>query len=104
MLHNFRLIEYEACESLAREIMEQLTLRDREPRTSQAFAALSARIRIRLKQYNNQVRELRKKVNEACRQHTMYPLQMFSNYSLHIVYFHIYIFQNNHFKIMIGII
>lgn len=71
--YNFRLIEFEACESLAREIMEQLTLRDREPRTSQAFASLSARIRIRLKQYNNQVRELRSKVNEACRQHSMYP-------------------------------
>ena len=68
-----RLFEYEACDNLSREIMEQLTLRDREPRSSQAFVSLSANIRMRLKQYSTQVKELKIKVNEARRQRIMYP-------------------------------
>ena len=51
--------------------MEQLTARDRELRTSQAYAALSANIRMRLKQFSNQVRELRLKVIGDRRQLTM---------------------------------
>ncbi|XP_011504919.1 PREDICTED: syntaxin-8 [Ceratosolen solmsi marchali] len=65
------LIEYETCDNLFREIMELLTLRDQEPKTSQTFANLSANIRMRLKQYNNQVQELKSKVIEANRQHTI---------------------------------
>ncbi|OXU26072.1 hypothetical protein TSAR_002653 [Trichomalopsis sarcophagae] len=65
------LLEYEVCDDLYREIMEQLTLRDREPRTSQAFASLSANIRLRLKQYSSQVRELKSKINDDVRQHTI---------------------------------
>ncbi|XP_033209690.1 syntaxin-8 [Belonocnema kinseyi] len=62
------LLEYDACERLFREIMEQLTLRDREPRTSQTFAHLSANIRIRMKKYSGEVRQLKIKVEEASRQ------------------------------------
>jgi hypothetical protein len=57
--------------------MELLTLRDQEPKTSQAFASLSANIRMRLKQYSSQVQELKFKVNEANRQHTMYPYKFY---------------------------
>ncbi|KAJ8683849.1 hypothetical protein QAD02_019641 [Eretmocerus hayati] len=65
------LTEYEACDALAREIMEQLMYRDRYHRTSEAYAHHSANIRIRLKQFTNQVQELRDKVNVARRQHTI---------------------------------
>ncbi|XP_063976848.1 syntaxin-8 [Diachasmimorpha longicaudata] len=59
------IVEHEACEGLFREIMEQLSQRDRELRTSQAFASLSANIRFQLKQYTDQITQLRKKVDEA---------------------------------------
>lgn len=66
-----RLNEYEACDSLRREIMEQMTLRDQEPRTSQAFVNLSANIRLRLKQYTHQVQQLKNRVSDAVRQRKM---------------------------------
>ncbi|XP_012281154.1 syntaxin-8 [Orussus abietinus] len=65
------LLEYDACEKLFRDIMEELTMRNREVRTSQAFAALSANIRFRMKQYNAEVRQLRKKVEEASKFRTI---------------------------------
>ncbi|XP_014215143.1 probable syntaxin-8B isoform X2 [Copidosoma floridanum] len=65
------LSEYDACEGLAREIMEQLTLRNQQPRTSQTYASISANVRIRLKQYSNQVKELMSKINEDRRQRTI---------------------------------
>ena len=57
--------------------MEQLTLRDREPRASQAYAKLSVNIRLRIKQYSSEVRQLKIKVEEASRQRSMYPLLTF---------------------------
>ncbi|EFN84007.1 Syntaxin-8 [Harpegnathos saltator] len=39
------LTEYDACEKLFREIMEQLTMRDSEPKASKVYASLSANIR-----------------------------------------------------------
>lgn len=62
------LTEYDACEKLFREIMEQLTLRDREPRTSQTFINLSANIRLRMRQYSSEVQQLKIKVEEASKQ------------------------------------
>ncbi|XP_053982477.1 syntaxin-8 [Hylaeus anthracinus] len=61
------LSEYDACEKLFREIMEQLTARNRHSKTSQAYASLSVNIRIRLKQYNREVQQLKSKVDEALR-------------------------------------
>lgn len=68
-----RLTEYDACEKLFREIMEQLTLRDREPRTSQTFINLSANIRLRMRQYSGEVQQLKIKVEESSKQRNMYP-------------------------------
>lgn len=62
------LTEYDACEKLFREIMEQLTLRDREPRTSQTFINLSANIRLRMRQYSGEVQQLKIKVEESSKQ------------------------------------
>ncbi|XP_046742315.1 syntaxin-8 [Diprion similis] len=58
------LTEYESCDKLFREIMEQLTLRNRESRTSQNYASLSANIRLRMKQYSGEVEQLKNKVDE----------------------------------------
>ncbi|KAF7401036.1 syntaxin-8 [Vespula maculifrons] len=65
------LTEYEACEKLFREIMEQLTMRERESETSQAYASLSANIRLRIKQYNREIYQLKTKVEEASKSRTI---------------------------------
>ncbi|KAK9876714.1 hypothetical protein WA026_014953 [Henosepilachna vigintioctopunctata] len=56
------LLEFETCEKLYRDIMEQLTLRQKQFRTSEKFSQLSAAIRLRLKQYNNEVEQLQQKL------------------------------------------
>ncbi|XP_048513978.1 syntaxin-8 isoform X1 [Athalia rosae] len=63
-LHGTALTEHESCEKLFREIMEQLTLRNRESKTSQNYASLSAHIRLRMKQYSGEVEQLKDKLNE----------------------------------------
>lgn len=73
----FRLLEYESCEKLHRDIMEQMSLRSRETRTSEKYARLSATVRMRLKQYNNEVDQLRVKLQEAARSKLMYPFTLF---------------------------
>ncbi|KAG7197016.1 hypothetical protein KM043_017551 [Ampulex compressa] len=65
------LIEYDACEKLFREIMEQLTARNAEARNSQAYANLSANVRIRLKQYSREVQQLRIKIQDALKLKTI---------------------------------
>lgn len=65
------LAEYDACEKLFREIMEQLTMRDGESKTSKAYASLSANIRLRMKQYTHEVQQLKSKVEEASRSRTI---------------------------------
>ncbi|XP_043503836.1 syntaxin-8 [Polistes fuscatus] len=65
------LTEYEACEKLFRDIMEQLTARERESETSQAYASLSANIRLRMKQYNREIYQLKTKVEEASKSRTI---------------------------------
>lgn len=65
------LTEYDACEKLFREIMEQLTMRDSEPKTSKVYASLSANIRLRMKQYTREVQQLKSKVEEASKSKTI---------------------------------
>ncbi|XP_039305805.1 syntaxin-8 [Solenopsis invicta] len=65
------LTEYDACEKLFREIMEQLTMRDGEPKTSKVYASLSANIRLRMKQYTREVQQLKCKVEEASKLKTI---------------------------------
>ncbi|PBC32507.1 syntaxin-8 [Apis cerana] len=59
------LTEYDACEKLFREIMEQFTARNKHSKTLQAYASISANIRIRIKQYNREVQQLKDKVDDA---------------------------------------
>ncbi|XP_057672462.1 syntaxin-8 [Diorhabda carinulata] len=56
------LLEHECCEKLYRDIMEQLTLRQSYPRITDKYSQLSANIRLRLKQYNNEVGQLNQKL------------------------------------------
>jgi hypothetical protein len=70
------LTEHEACEKLFREIMEQLTLRSREQKTSQAYAHLSSAIRLRMKQYSSEVQQLKDKLSQASASHSMYPYKI----------------------------
>lgn len=44
--------------------MEQLSTRSKEPRSSQQYSSLSAAIRIRLKQFNNELSQLKKKLED----------------------------------------
>lgn len=53
--------------------MEQLTLRSREQKTSQAYARISSVIRLRLKQYSSEVQQLKDKLSEATASYAMYP-------------------------------
>lgn len=59
------LLEHESCEKLQREIMCQLTERQKYPRTSEKYAQISANIRLRLKQYNNEVEQLKQKLDNT---------------------------------------
>ncbi|KYB28828.1 syntaxin-8 [Tribolium castaneum] len=61
------LVEYESCEKLYRDIMEQLMQRQKLPRTSDKYSHLSATIRLRLKQYNNEVGQLKQKLDITTR-------------------------------------
>ncbi|CAL7941024.1 unnamed protein product [Xylocopa violacea] len=65
------LTEYDACEKLFREIMEQFTERNKYSKASQAYASISANIRIRLKQYNREVQQLKNKVDDALKSKTI---------------------------------
>lgn len=53
--------------------MEQLSLRQQESRISDNYTRLSAAIRMRLKQYNNEVRQLKMKLQDATNLLSMYP-------------------------------
>ncbi|XP_017878976.1 syntaxin-8 [Ceratina calcarata] len=63
--------EFQACEKLFREIMEQFTARNKHPRASQAHAIISANVRIRLKQYNRDIQQLKNKVDDALKLRTI---------------------------------
>lgn len=67
------MLEHESCEKLYRDIMEQLSLRQRETRSSENYARLSASLRMRLKQYSNEVSQLELKLREATKIRSMYP-------------------------------
>lgn len=66
-----RLLEYESCDKLQSDIMEQLALRQRELKNSDNFTRLSATIRIRLKQFTNELSQLKKKLKDSAS--NLYP-------------------------------
>lgn len=52
--------------------MEQLMQRQRLSRNSDKYSHLSANIRLRLKQYNNEVGQLKQKLDVTTRSDSMY--------------------------------
>lgn len=69
----FRILEYDACEMVAIEIMENLNARNSENPSSHEYNAISGKIRIRLKQFSSEVNELRKKLSLASVTSALYP-------------------------------
>lgn len=59
------LLEHESCEKLYRQIVEQLNLRSFEDRTSVKYAEISALIRLQMKQFGNEIQQLRSKVEQS---------------------------------------
>lgn len=53
--------------------MEQLSLREREEKSSKTHDAISAKVRIRLKQYGTQVKQLNDKLSLASIISSLYP-------------------------------
>ncbi|KAK3908435.1 Syntaxin-8 [Frankliniella fusca] len=67
------LREHEACEKLYREIAAQLSERDGENPSSAAYGKLSASIRVRLRQFEVEVQQLRGKLAIIARRETLTP-------------------------------
>ncbi|XP_055708261.1 syntaxin-8 [Phlebotomus papatasi] len=61
------ITEYEACERLSREIQSQIVLRNREKRLSDEYSKLSGNVRMRLKQFSNELGSLDTKLEQARR-------------------------------------
>ena len=55
---NLRITEYEALERLSRDVQNQIVLRNKEPKLSEAYGKLSATIRNRLKQFSKELNQL----------------------------------------------
>nr|CAD7261234.1 unnamed protein product [Timema shepardi] len=65
------LAEHDACEKLLREIKEQLTIRSKEQRTSQEYARVSSSIRLRMKQYDSEIQQLKEKLAQIAASYTI---------------------------------
>ncbi|XP_039284208.1 syntaxin-8-like isoform X2 [Nilaparvata lugens] len=59
------LAEFDTCENLYRDIVEQLNTRATEHRTSDKYAQISASVRFRMKQYATEVQQLKLKLEQA---------------------------------------
>lgn len=70
----FRLIEYESCENLYREIERLLNERDLEHKSSEKYILCSSQIRLRLKQYADEGQQLLHKLRGLSASGAMYPL------------------------------
>lgn len=65
------ITEYESCERLHRDIVDLLNNRSVELKTSDTYAHLSNSVRIRLKQYDTEVQQLRIKLRELALSRTV---------------------------------
>lgn len=68
------MIEYESCEKLYREMEGLLNLRDLEHKSSEKYILYSSQIRLRLKQYADEVQQLLNKLRRLSSSMAMYPL------------------------------
>lgn len=70
----FRLIEYESCEKLYREIEGLLNVRELEQKSSETYVLYSSQIRLRLKQFTDEVQQLSLKLRGLATSKAVYPL------------------------------
>jgi len=70
----FRLIEYESCEKLYREIEGILNSRDLELKSSEKYILCSSQVRLRLKQFADEVQQLSSKLQGLAESKAVYPL------------------------------
>jgi hypothetical protein len=68
------MIEHESCEKLYREIEGLLNVRDLEHKSSEKYILYSSQIRLRLKQYADEVQQLLHKLRGLSTSMAMYPL------------------------------
>lgn len=65
MLFANRTTEYEACDRLSRDIQAQIVQRNAEPVQSEKYAKISANIRLRLKQFTNELQQLGLRIKDV---------------------------------------
>jgi hypothetical protein len=73
-LYFFRLIEHESCEKLYREIEGLLNVRELEHKSSEKYVLYSSQVRLRLKQFTDEVQQLSHKLRGLATSKAVYPL------------------------------
>lgn len=61
----YRLTEFDACERLSNDIQTQITQRKAQSPTSAEYARLSGAVRLRLKQFDNELAQLSHKIRSG---------------------------------------
>lgn len=69
----FRLIEHESCEKLHREIEALLNVRELEHKSSEKYVLYSSQVRLRLKQFTDEVQQLSYRLRGLATSKTVYP-------------------------------
>uniref|UniRef100_A0A8D8U5U9 Syntaxin-8 n=1 Tax=Cacopsylla melanoneura TaxID=428564 RepID=A0A8D8U5U9_9HEMI len=65
------LAEYNTCENLYQKIVETLQLRNNQPKNSDEYSRISATIRVQLKQYSNEVNQLKVQLQTVAASNTL---------------------------------
>lgn len=60
-----RTTEFEACDRLSRDIQAQIVQRNAEPVQSEQYARISANLRLRLKQFTNELQQLSVRIKDV---------------------------------------
>uniref|UniRef100_A0A8D8WAK5 Uncharacterized protein n=1 Tax=Cacopsylla melanoneura TaxID=428564 RepID=A0A8D8WAK5_9HEMI len=65
------LAEYNTCENLYQKIVGTLQLRNNQPKNSDEYSRISATIRVQLKQYSNEVNQLKVQLQTVAASNTL---------------------------------
>lgn len=72
---DFRILRYDSCENLYREIQSVLVTWSYENRSSDLYGQLSANIRLKLKQFQSSIEQLTEQLNKITREQLMYYIK-----------------------------
>lgn len=67
----FRITAHDACEKLYRDIQSQLVIWSNEGRKSSTYGISSANIRMKLKQYSAEIKQLNQQLEKTTREQMM---------------------------------